>query len=69
MMVGVPYFPTVEDAHAYYAPLGGGASGKIRRGEIHIGKPPLKAGQRAHLMPDQGGSRRYFVEDFRWDGF
>ena len=45
--VGLPYFKTLEDARRYYAPVLGNreVSQKIERGEIHIGKPQVNAGE------------------------
>jgi hypothetical protein len=56
---GTGYFPTFIDAVSYYRPYEGSNAieavvRKLNEGSIYIGKPALKAGQRA------------FVTDHRW---
>lgn len=59
MIVGTSYFVSRAAANAYYADYGCTAENvahKIRDGEIHIGKPSLKVGERLVLLDD---GRRY----------
>lgn len=59
---GTAYFESIEAANRYYAPYGHGPAGvrnKFAAGEIHIGEPPLKEGERAVLNAAEG---RYFIE-------
>lgn len=63
MRIGTSYFPHINAARRYYAPYGfdnEGVYAKIKAGEIHIGKPDVKAGQRVYLNESEG---RYFIED------
>jgi hypothetical protein len=56
MITGTSYFPTTADAYRYYAAMGEtlrGVCDKIDAGEIHIGKPPLKAGETLQLIDDR----------------
>lgn len=66
MIIGTPYFDNVVSARRYYAPYSGDGLAlapkayvlaKIGAGEIYIGKPPLKPGQRAELIPGEGRYR------------
>jgi hypothetical protein len=68
MIFGTSYFPTMDDARAYYCMMGGGVDRKLRSGEIHIGKPPLIDGEVAMLQPDQNGSHRWFIRAGKTDG-
>jgi len=59
--IGLPYFKTLTDAYKYYAPLGlncDEVAYKINRGEIHIGKPQVNAGEVLGIDLD----KRYYVE-------
>jgi hypothetical protein len=62
---GTAYFPTLAHAASYYRPYGyndlrGTVLRKVNAGEIHIGKPKLKPGQRLILI-DNG--TRYAIEE------
>jgi hypothetical protein len=60
---GTSYFTSTPAAFRYYKRHGGFSKDIVERkfacGEIHIGKPPLKAGQRLVLI-DKG--IRYAIE-------
>ena len=59
---GTSHFKTKQHAVKYYAMYNENAldvDGKIKRGEIHIGRPKLKLGQT--LMIDEDG--RYLIMD------
>lgn len=63
MKTGTSYFKDMSAAISYYRVYGTTASAareKVRKGEIHIGKPDLKPGQKLS-MTDSG--RRYVIED------
>lgn len=56
---GTSYFITKSAAIRYYRPYGyddpkAAVERKLREGEIHIGRPPLKAGQRAQIISGEG---------------
>jgi hypothetical protein len=60
---GTNYFVSEGAAMVYYRAYGlwrTDVENKITRGEIHIGPPPLKPGQRAVLNVDEG---RYFIHE------
>ena len=69
MVYGTSYFPTQGDAYKYYSAQGVFSfqvSNKIEAGEIHIGKPPNWGPScRLFLKSDQGGSKRWFIEEER----
>jgi hypothetical protein len=45
-ITGTSYFPSLHDAYLYYAQLNiDEVAYKIKMGEIHLGKPPLKPGE------------------------
>lgn len=56
---GTSYFISYSAAARYYGDRET-ASQKLAAGEIHIGKPELKPGERLHLDRPEG---RYFIED------
>ena len=58
---GTPYFPSIQEARRYYSAQfeGGNVRTKINEGEIHIGKPPTKAGEVAYLVNERPGKRYY----------
>ena len=63
--VGTSYFRSKAGAVAYYRDYEGSnakaaVERKLREGQIHIGPPPLKPGQRAYLID---GGLRYAVEN------
>lgn len=63
MRIGTSHFVSVRAANLYYLQYGHDSSDvlhKIIAGEIHIGKPALKLGQRLEII-DAATSRR-------WDG-
>jgi hypothetical protein len=63
MKTGTCHFPTVHDARDYYRTYGfkpDDVSSKIESGEIHIGPPKTREGQRAYI---DEGERRYFIEE------
>jgi hypothetical protein len=62
---GTSYFVSRGAAERYYKPYGydnvkSAVAEKIRSGEIHIGRPPLKAGQKAVLLD---GGKRYGITE------
>lgn len=62
MRIGTSYFASRGDAESYYRRLGYGRAdvkAKLDAGEIHVGRPPLKPGERAELIP---GENRYSIE-------
>ena len=63
MRVGTSHFVSVRAANLYYLHFGYNSSDvlkKITEGEIHIGKPDLKSGQRLEIIDSATGRR--------WDG-
>lgn len=63
MRWGTSYFVSHEAARRYYRathPHDDTVNRKLAEGEIHIGKPPLKDGQRLSVIPDEG---RYQIEE------
>lgn len=61
--IGTSHFTSIRGAQAYYVPYGCkllDVMTKIRSGEIHIGKPELKAGQRLEIIDN--GTRYAIVE-------
>ena len=66
MIIGTSHFPTRTAAINYYAEYGyddvaATVDRKIKEGEIHISRPPLKPGQRLRLIDD--GARFAIFED------
>lgn len=63
MRWGTSYFVGREAAERYYGQFYGdpatAVTRKIAEGEIHIGKPPLKPGERLTVIPGEG---RYMIE-------
>jgi hypothetical protein len=64
MITGTSYFVSKQAAIRYYQPAeypvaAEAVEDKLARGEIHIGKPDLKPGQRLTII--DGG--RYAIED------
>lgn len=64
MIIGTSYFVSVESAKAYYRGyhyenVSAAVQRKIVEGEIHIGKPQIKEGEKL-ITIDNG--RRYAVE-------
>jgi hypothetical protein len=64
-MIGTAYFPTLAHAARYYHPYGYAnvretVLRKVHEGEIHIGAPQLKPGQRLILIDD---GNRYAIEE------
>jgi len=64
MIYGTPYFASELDAWNYYRPYGYGnvraaVSRKLAEGQIHIGSPEAKPGERVFLNVQEG---RYFIE-------
>jgi len=57
---GTSYFVTRAAAAEYYGSAEE-ASRKLAAGEIHIGKPELKPGERLRLDESEG---RYFIEEY-----
>lgn len=65
MITGTSYFPNLNAAQMYYRVTEGVTydiageivQEKIKSGEIHIGKPPLKPGQKLFVRDN-----RYFIE-------
>lgn len=62
---GTSYFKTIRAAEDYYRPYGyanlaQAVHEKIKDGEIHIGQPNLKPGQRLVLID---GGTRYAIEE------
>lgn len=63
MRYGTSYFPSIEHAQRYYKPYGFDAAAvdrKLAEGEIHIGEPPLKAGQSLYLIDN---FTRYAIDE------
>lgn len=65
MRYGTSYFTSRRAAERYYSgPVWDDpkdvVTRKLAEGEIHIGKPPLKPGQRLSVIPSEG---RYQIED------
>ena len=68
MIYGTSHFRSIFDARNYYKGYGYGdyqetrkaVQYKLDNGEIHIGKPELKEGQKLLLNAKEG---RYFIED------
>lgn len=63
MRVGTSYFVSVRAANLYYLNFGYDSidvAKKIYAGEIHIGKPDIKPGQRLEIIDSATGRR--------WDG-
>lgn len=69
---GTAYFPTRVAAAEYYEPynpdlkfkdLFALIDRKIKDGEIHIGRPDTKLGERVRLVDEKPG-RRYYIEEF-----
>lgn len=66
MITGTSYFPNLNAAQMYYREqfvttydnAGIIVQEKIQSGEIHIGKPPLKPGQKLFVRDN-----RYFIEE------
>lgn len=67
MVYGTSYFPSRWDAVKYYSVLGfksPDVKEMIKKGVIHIGKPPgLNSMRRAVAHNDQGKSKRYFIHE------
>jgi len=58
IITGTSYFPTLHDAYMYYANLSiEQVAYKIKLGEIHLGKPVLKAGETLFIKDN-----RYFIQ-------
>lgn len=64
MKIGTSYFVSKTCANRYYQRHGGfspqAVTRKIQRGEIHIGKPTLKPGERLELIDN---NCRYAIID------
>lgn len=63
MLHETAYFESFERAFEYYSVYGcnyGDVKDKIEMGEIHIGKPILKTGQKRYLDFTKG---RYYIKD------
>ena len=64
MRYGTSYFVSRAAAGRYYSAYEDDAARAVARkladGEIHIGKPPLKPGQRLSVIPGEG---RYQIEE------
>lgn len=63
MRTGTNHFVSLRDAVRYYERQGIGAAGvraKLDAGEIHIGAPPLKPGERHQILLSE---MRYCVVD------
>lgn len=63
MRIGTCHFVSLQDAVRYYARQGidaGGVKAKLAAGEIHIGPPPLKDGQRHQILLSE---MRYHIVD------
>lgn len=59
LTIGTSYFVSLAAAGQYYGdPNGNTAAEKVAAGEIHIGEPPLKPGERLRLDRSEG---RYFI--------
>ena len=64
MIYGTSHFASKLDAYVYYKPYGyddvrTAVDRKLAEGEIHIGKPEAKPGERVLLNVQEG---RYFIE-------
>jgi hypothetical protein len=66
-ITGTCYFPSIEHAYIHYHNIGINGTAeevkslvgnKINEGQIHIGKPVLKANQRVYIKEN-----RYFIEE------
>jgi hypothetical protein len=58
IITGTSHFPTFHDAYVYYANLSlEEIAYKIKLGEIHLGKPPLKPGEVLFVKEN-----RYFIQ-------
>ena len=60
---GTAYFPTKLDARKYYALQGediDSIDDKIDEGHVYIGEPPCKSGERAILITNNYGDKRWF---------
>lgn len=60
---GTSYFTSKSAAVRYYKAYGDDAASvdrKIKEGSIHVGKPPLKAGQ---TLSTVDGGKRYAIEE------
>ncbi len=60
---GTSYFVSLSAAKRYYKDYGDDEASvrrKVAEGSIHIGKPPLKPGQRLFLLD---GGKRYGIEE------
>lgn len=58
IIIGLPWFPSLAHAVAYYEPHGNDEDEvrrKVKDGEIHLGTPPVRAGE-----------VRRRVKGFRW---
>lgn len=65
IIIGTPYFENVERARDYYVGYHiseNDVDKKIKNGEIFIGKPKLKTGERLLLNKEEG---RYFIETIK----
>lgn len=63
MRTGTSHFVNLQAAIAYYQPYGSDSwevNRKIKNGEISIGPPVLKSGQKLLIDQTEG---RYFIED------
>ena len=63
MMIGTCNFATFEDAVLYYKKQQIGEQQvlrKLKSGEIQIGKPRIRKGERLHIDPKEG---RYIIEE------
>jgi len=63
MRIGTSHFVSVRAANLYYSHFGYNNSDVLRKivdGEIHIGKPNLKPGERLEIIDSATGRR--------WDG-
>ena len=63
MTIGTSYFINLQAAYRYYAPYGDSHAAvdrKIVEGQIHIGRPAAKDGERLTLI--DGGTRWAVVE-------
>jgi hypothetical protein len=64
LRIGTSHFITRAAANRYYAAQGETAASvgrKLAAGEIHIGRPPRKAGQSVGVIPGEG--RWYLIEE------
>ncbi len=62
-IIGTSYFIDLAAARAYYKDYGvspADVARKVRAGEIHLGKPPLKPNERIVMLD---GGKRYGVAD------